>query len=142
VLRSLGVNIEMTTSTEQALAVIHRDSDFDLLVTDVQRTGTSHRQMEKAVEIHEGVNFVVRLRTDRELPEHLRVVPVVFYAAYPIDALARHIGPARAFPPAAYFCNKPEELIPAIVKAIAEARAEPIVLEHEKVATGPPSEPG
>jgi CheY-like chemotaxis protein len=108
-LRSLDIEIVPVRSSDEALTELARDNDFDLIVTDAQRSGSSYRKVElggdvvatrqkdgyvevekadgtKLYDIHEGVYFVLtELRKHSD--EGVRATPVVFYASYPMDDL-------------------------------------------------------
>jgi CheY-like chemotaxis protein len=78
--RALGVTVVTATSSEQAREILNADCDFDLVISDVQRSGETYK-VTGGVDIHEGVNFIVWLRTHfNDL--FVRGIPVLFYAAY------------------------------------------------------------
>jgi hypothetical protein len=62
-LRALGIEVVPATSSSQAEDLIERDAHFDLLISDVQRDGTSYEKLRErgldAYPEHEGANFVV-----------------------------------------------------------------------------------
>ena len=81
-LRALGIQVMSATSSTSAEHILNIDNDFDLIITDVQRLGDSHAVV-GGEPIHEGVNFVIRLRQHSD--PIIKSLPVIFYAAYPVD---------------------------------------------------------
>jgi len=141
-LRALGIQITMVTSSEMAMDFLARDNDFDLLITDVQRQGDSWEET-GGVAIHEGANFVVRLR--RHPDEVIRSLPVVFYAAYDWDRLVEFTRPAReAAQPEPAMTNSVQALVAKTVGLLASVRANPLVVGEKKRPTSsyPGVEPG
>ncbi|MEJ2429545.1 MAG: hypothetical protein P8075_11590 [Deltaproteobacteria bacterium] len=132
-LRALGVNVVSTISSEDARRVLSADSDFDLLVTDVQREGDTH-ELTGGTPIHEGTNFVVWLRTKHKDPV-VRSIPVVFYAAYDWDRLVKFTRSARETQPEPAMANSVPDFIEKVVNALAKARAAPLSVGGEKVPT-------
>ena len=69
-IRALGAEIIMANSSEMAEEKLRIDSDFDIIITDVQRKGQSFvraKELIKNCDIwkeHEGVNFIIKLRLD------------------------------------------------------------------------------
>jgi CheY-like chemotaxis protein len=141
-LRALGIQITMVTSSEMAMEFLARDNDFDLLITDVQRQGASWEET-GGVAIHEGANFVVRLR--RHPDEVIRSLPVIFYAAYEWNRLVEYTRAAReAPPPEPFITNSVEALVSKTFGLLASVRANPIVVGDKKKPTSsyPGAEPG
>lgn len=132
-LRVLGVSITSATSTAMAEEFLKTDNDFDLLITDVQRLGDSHKDV-GGVPIHEGVNFVVKLRKHGDV--NIRSLPVIFYAAYPWDKLVVFTRPARELAPEADISNSAIDFIPKVIRRLAQERAKPIAYTGFKKATG------
>jgi len=91
-LRALGVTVVPATSSNEARELLRADKDFDLIVSDVQRSGDTH-QVTGGVDIHEGVNFIVWLRTKFNDP-FVKEIPVLFYAAYDWPRLIEFTRPA------------------------------------------------
>ena len=60
-LRALGIEVVSVTSTEMARSTLVVDNDFDLIITDVQRSGQSYKDVDNGIDIHEGVNFIILL---------------------------------------------------------------------------------
>lgn len=123
-LRALGVETVAAASTDAANQILAADTDFDLMVTDVQRYGTSH-ETTGGTEIHEGVNYVVLLRSNHPDPM-IRSLPVIFYAAYDWERLVEFTRPARELSPSAEISNSAEHFIPAVLNMLAEARTQPV----------------
>lgn len=137
-LRALGVEVVHAISSEQAEHILGADNDFDLLITDVQRAGTSYRRT-GGIDIHEGVNFLVTLRTDYPDPQ-VRALPVIFYAAYPWTDLVEWTRPAWEHLPSPdlpkpELANSALDLVPKVVKLLADARATPILAKEKKTPT-------
>jgi CheY-like chemotaxis protein len=132
-LRSLGVNVLSAVSSDDARRVLSTDNDFDLLISDVQRKGTTH-ELTGGVPIHEGTNFVVWLRTKHEDPV-VRSMPVVFYAAYDWERLVDFTRPARETQPEPAMANAVPDFVEKVVNTLAQARATPLSAGGEKEAT-------
>ena len=135
--RALGMRVDSAISSEVAEKMLEADSDFDVLVTDVQRLGNSH-EFNKGVEIHEGVNFIVKLR-EGGVNSAIASMPVVFYAAYDWPRLMEFTRPARELQPEADVANTIVDLVPKVVARLAEVRRQPIVTSESKEPTTPRS---
>ncbi len=131
-LRALGIDITTAVSSRDAADLLTKDNDFDLLISDVQRVGDSHLQT-GGIEIHEGVNFVVALRSSDN--PVIRSLPVVFYAAYDWPRLVRFTRPARETFPEPRISNAVDQLVPRVLEQLAESRRHPIAVPAKKVAT-------
>lgn len=132
-LRALGIEVVPASSSSEALRLLERDNDFDLVVSDVQRAGESYKQT-GGIPIHEGVNFVVAsLRRDAN--ELIRSLPVLFYAAYPWPRLVEFTRPARELSPDPELANAPDALVTKTVRLLAEARSRPITVGRAKAPT-------
>jgi CheY-like chemotaxis protein len=119
-LRALGVTIVPAKSSDEARELLRADGDFDLIVSDVQRRDDTHK-VTGGVDIHEGVNFIVWLRTqfgDRFVKE----IPVIFYAAYDWPRLVDFTRPARETLPEPGISNSVVDLVPKVLLALAESR--------------------
>lgn len=134
-LRALGVEVVTAVSSDAAFAILEADNDFDLIITDVQRVGTSH-QVTGGVPIHEGTNFIVALRKNHPDPVINRL-PVVFYAAYDWQRLVDFTNNARAHYPSPEISNSEEDLIPKVIRLLAESRATPIRGTKDKKKPSP-----
>jgi CheY-like chemotaxis protein len=133
-LRSLGVEVVAAVSSAAAEEILGTDKDFDLIISDVQREGDSHKVV-GGIPIHEGVNFVVKLRTKSALP-FVKSLPVVFYAAYDWPRLVQFTRPAREHQPEAEISNSPADFLVKVVKQLAIAHYLPLPpLEAEKTPT-------
>lgn len=132
-LRALGVEVVTAVSSDAALAILEADNDFDLIITDVQRVGVSHH-VTGGVAIHEGTNFIVALRKHHSDPV-IKKLPVVFYAAYDWERLVNFTVTARAHYPSPEISNSEEDLIPKVIKLLAESRTTPIPGTKEKKAS-------
>jgi len=131
-LRALGIQVVSAISSEMAEEILDADNDFDLIISDVQRLGDSHL-LTGGVEIHEGTNFVVKLRKHSD--PTIRAMPVVFYAAYPWDKLVEFTRPAREIQPEPEISNTVIDFVPKVVKQLAQSRATPIVYSPKKDPT-------
>lgn len=132
-LRALGIEVIMAVSSEAAEQILQTDNDFDLIISDIQRAGESHN-LNQGVRVHEGVNFIVKLRNDNTDPVSSSL-PVVFYAAYDWKRLIKFTQPAREFPLETEVSRNASDFIPKVVKQLAHARSSPIVCEPEKTPT-------
>lgn len=132
-LRALGVDVTAATSSEMARGILDADNDFDLIITDVQRKGSTH-ELTGGVPIHEGTNFVVWLR--KEYPDRVvSSLPVVFYAAYDWERLVRFTRPARETAPEPAIANTIADLVEKVIDRLAEARSAPIATREKKTPT-------
>lgn len=136
-LRALGVYVVPAKSSKEANEILASDSDFDLIITDVQRLGTSFKET-GGTDIHEGVNYIVLLGR-RENPV-LKAMPVLFYGAYPWASLEEFTRPARALYPGARFCNSVDLLVKEVVLLLADSRSNPIKVPGKKEPTSPAGE--
>jgi CheY-like chemotaxis protein len=165
-LRALGVTVISAKNSEEALAILEQDNDFDVLISDVQRRGKCFEKVTdggavvrrgrrhsddpdrsyavlfkedgtKVVEIHDGVNFVAGVL--RSHPDRtLRELPIIFYSAYgKMSVLENHTQFVRG----ARLCNRPDTLIRDAVRMIADVRANPIEApSHKKGTKAAPAE--
>jgi len=153
-LRALGIEILSTRSSRDALKELDADDDFDLIITDVQRAGSTYEkvatggavvqkrrrdgywEIEKAdgtklYDIHEGVNFVVaELRTHPN--ESISQLPVVFYASYPMERLVKFTGIVSD----AVLSNSVDGLLRSVIPTLTDAREHPIRVPPKKKPTG------
>lgn len=132
-LRALGAEVISVTSSDMAEEILNRDNDFDVIVSDVQRRGSSHMHT-GGIEIHEGVNFIVRLRETHEDPI-LRSIPVIFYAAYDWKRLVEFTRPARETLPEPQICNSVPDLLEKAIDTVVRQRRAPIVVDTRKKPT-------
>ena len=132
-MRSLGIEVVPATSSEAAGRIMEIDNDFDLIITDVQRQGDTFR-VTGGVDIHEGVNYVVWLRTLHRDPV-MRNVAVVFYAAYDWKRLVEFTRPARELQPEPEISNSVSDLMPKVLRRLAEVRRAPIPVTAAKEPT-------
>jgi CheY-like chemotaxis protein len=158
-LRAFGVETVMAVSSSRADAILAEDVDFDLIASDVQRPRPEDqitlawiRESEQKVKsdrpdqltttdgrcfykLHEGVNYVVRLRTDDGGDPFVRSLPVLFYAAYDWTRLARFTAVAVATSPETEISNSPDTFVPRAIRMLARARSQEIILTTEKERT-------
>jgi CheY-like chemotaxis protein len=153
--RALGIEVVTADSSRLAEETLVRDNDFDLIISDVQRKGDSWKFVAKQLkmnrgassrevhEIHEGTNFIVKLR-NKEYAEArfgtgsvIRAIPVVFYAAYSWDKLTEFTRLARETYPEPELCNDIAMLATKALKTLSVVRSNPIVVESTKVPTWP-----
>ncbi len=132
-LRALGVEVVSAVSSETAEQILNTDNDFDLIITDVQRKGDSYK-LTGGVDIHEGVNFIIKLRTNHPDPI-TRTMPVMFYAAYDWNRLIKFTRPASKSLPEPEVSNTVADFITKVVKQLADARSSPITYKEEKAPT-------
>jgi CheY-like chemotaxis protein len=157
-LRALGVEVVMATSTCQAEKILRRDNDFDMIVSDIQRNEKSEQVTfgwlrenaskiksdqfgvlettdgRKFYKLHEGVNFIVKLRRNTQDPV-IADVPVLFYAAYDWARLAQFTTVALATSPATDISNSPATFVPKAIRMLARSRASQIAVGEEKEIT-------
>lgn len=133
-LRALGATVVSATSSDHAREILSADNDFDLIISDVQRTGETYK-VTGGVDIHEGVNFIVWLRTHFDDP-FVKKIPVLFYAAYDWSRLVKFTRPARETEPEPGISNSIADLVPKVLLALADSRENTIKLPSEK----PPSD--
>lgn len=131
-LRALGVEVVTALSSEIAEEILAKENDFDMIISDVQRKGESYK-LNNGVPIHEGTNFVVKLRRDKD--PVIKALPVTFYAAYEWDRLAKFTKPARTISPGAEFSNSIDDLLVKVFDMLSEARSNPIEVRTRKGPT-------
>jgi CheY-like chemotaxis protein len=143
-LRALGIDVTPASSSEEAEDILKKDNDFDLIITDVLRFGTSYKFVDKGKGQHEGVNFIVKLRAVAE-DKRIRTLPVIFYGAYSWKQLFQHTSPTRELqlePKISESVPEPEisesavDLIPMVITVISEERLNPILVSAKKKPTG------
>lgn len=132
--RALGAEVVPVISSEETEEIIFRDSDFDLIISDVQRRGESYK-FNNGEPKHEGVNFIVKLRSQSESAIH--TLPVIFYAAYDWKLLVEFTKPARETDPEPELSNSFDMLLTKAIKKVAELRECPIKVGDKKRATSP-----
>ena len=133
-LRALGVEVVTAVSSEMAEEILMRDNDFDIIISDVQRIGESYK-LNEGIPIHEGVNFIVKLRKHDD--PIIRALPVIFYAAYDWDRLVKFTRPARETRPEAELSNSIESLLTKVIISLSEVRSNPIKVMPKKEPTIP-----
>ncbi|MFQ5821748.1 MAG: hypothetical protein ACE5I5_17315 [Candidatus Heimdallarchaeota archaeon] len=132
ILRALGVEVVTAISSEMAEEIFSRDNDFDMIISDVQRKGESYK-LNNGVPIHEGVNFIVKLRQHED--PVIMTLPVTFYAAYNWPRLVEFTRPARETQPEPQICNTIAELLIKVLTTLSEVRSHPIKVRAEKRPT-------
>lgn len=123
-LRAFGIDITPAPSSKEALEILTKDNDFDLIITDVYRNNKA-----------EGVNFVLNLR--KQANERIRSLPVIFYAAYPWEYLVKITRPAHDLRPEAERSNEVDDLIPKVIRRLYEERINPITVSAKKTPVDP-----
>jgi CheY-like chemotaxis protein len=131
-LRALGIQVMSATSSTAAEHILEIDNDFDLIITDVQRLGDSHTIV-GGEPIHEGVNFVVKLRQHSD--PIIKTLPVIFYAAYDWNRLVDFTRPARELLPEPEISNTAIDFVPKVIKRLAQVRAMSIIYGGDKKPT-------
>jgi CheY-like chemotaxis protein len=133
ILRVWGVEIVSAKSSDKAEEILEVDNDFDLLITDVQREGKSY-EVTGGNEIHEGVNFIVKLRN--HYPDQVvRSIPVVFYAAYDWERLVKFTQPARELLPEPDISNTVEDFLVKVIQRLADSHTAPKIVDAPKRPT-------
>lgn len=131
--RALGAEIVPALSSEDAQEKLYQDSDFDLIISDVQREGGESYKFNNGVPLHEGANFITKLRSQSEA--HVRSLPVIFYAAYDWQRLVEFTRSPRETVPEPELSNTVETLVIKAIKRVAELREYPIRVEGKKGVT-------
>ena len=135
VLRALGVDIVCALSSEKAKEKLAVDADFDLLVSDVQRKGDTYKTT-GGIDIHEGTNFIVWLRSKHADPV-VRQIPVAFYAAYDWERLVDFTEPARKTLPEPTISNTVPDFIDKVIRQLVKSRSTPLIAGGAKEPTAP-----
>lgn len=162
-LRALGADIHLVTSSRRAIDLLEDDTDFDLVISDLMRNkptecitfewmcatvGASascppeviERDDGKDVDFEvrstpdgtriyqrrEGVNFVVRLRTDPEGNPVAAALPVLYFASFPFLEASAYASPAQLPGFETYVTISAELLIPTAVEMLRASRENPI----------------
>ncbi len=131
-LRALGVTIVPAISSDMADDIFKRDKDFDVIITETQRLGDSYK-LNNGVPIHEGVNYIVKIRNDDD--EAVRKLPVIFFSAYEWSRLVDYTRPARETIPEPLISNSINDLVVKVIKEIYTSRSKPIEYRNEKQPT-------
>lgn len=131
-LRALGADIHFVNTSEKAFELLKCDQDFDLIVTDVQRIGDSYKYND-GIDIHEGVNFICKIRSDKSLP----VINVIFFGGYDWERLIRFTKPARELLPEPEVANKVNDLLEKVIKSISMTRSTVIKYDDKKTPSSP-----
>ena len=138
-LRALGIDVTPAISSKEAHDILEKDNDFDLIITDVQRQTTEYDAVDNGVQIHGGVNFIVKLRQE-EKDDRTKTLPVIFYGAYPWKDLVKYTRRARELLPEPEI-PEPEisesvvDLIPKVIRRLSEERLHPIEVSAKKKGT-------
>lgn len=135
VFRTLGVDIICAVSSKTAKEMLAVDADYDLLISDVQREGETHLSI-GGIDIHEGTNFIVWLRSKHSDPV-VRQMPVAFYAAYDWERLVEFTEPARKTLPEPTISNAVPDFVDKVIHQIAKSRSTPLTASGEKEPTRP-----
>lgn len=135
VFRALGVDVVCAVSSEKAKEMLAVDSDYDLLISDVQREGDTYKTT-GGVNIHEGTNFIVWLRSQHEDPV-VRRLPVAFYAAYEWERLVDFTEPARKTLPEPTISNAVPDFMDKVIHQLAKSRSTPLIAGGVKEPTDP-----
>jgi CheY-like chemotaxis protein len=131
-LRALGIDIVTAISSPLAEDILTNDNDFDLIISDVQRLGDSYIY-NNGVDIHEGVNFIVKIRNNFD--QTIKDIPVVFYAAYDWNRLVEFTKSARETRPEPEISNSVIDFIPKVIKQLAISRSTTILYNKTKAPT-------
>lgn len=131
--RTLGIETISAISSEEAENILKTDNDFDLIITDVQRCGDTHKKT-GGIKIHEGVNFIVKLR-QQYTNETIKNIPVIFYAAYDWPRLVEFTFPAKKLHKKTAICNSISDLLSKTIFFLVEERT--LVLPSKKIPTDP-----
>lgn len=131
-LRALGIQVISAVSSVAAESILDSDNDFDLIISDVQRAGESYK-LNNGVDIHEGTNFIVKLRKHEDAI--IQKLPVVFYAAYDWDRLVEFTRPARELLPEPEISNSAIDFVPKVIRQLAKSRATVITYSSSKDPT-------
>lgn len=133
-IRSFGIEVVTANSSEDAETTLNKDNDFDMIISDVQREGESHT-FNKGVPVHEGVNFIIKLRKQEEQDLIIKNLPVVYYAAYDWKRLVEFTSPVRETGLDIEICNSFERLLKTVIRGLSEVRANPTRVPVIKKAT-------
>src|SRR2546421_459886 len=104
------------------------------MISDIQREGDTY-EITGGEPIHEGVNLVVKFRTQRKDRDPIKSIPVIFYAAYDRKQLVDFTRRVCELTPKADIANSIFELLPKVVWILVESRSEPIVAGVKKPTT-------
>jgi CheY-like chemotaxis protein len=133
--RALGITVVSAVSSQAAKSILEVDTDYDLLVSDVQREGDTHKTT-GGIDIHDGTNFIVWLRTEHPDPV-VREISVVFYAAYDWERLVEFTRPARETQPEPSISNTVPDFIDKVIHQLVKTRSTPVTVSGDKEPTYP-----
>ncbi len=130
-LRLLGVYVETAISSDMAWEALERDSDFDLIISDIQR---GRPDAENGRPLHQGVRFARELRASSD--PTIRSLPIIFYSAFPESALGQILEPLTGTSPEPLATTLPDSLLVTVIDMIVEIRSRPIATPGQKTPTG------
>ena len=130
-LRALGIEVVTATTSAQAKSTLEQDNDFDLIISDIQRSG----KVDERETIYDGIYFIKSLRENSD-DKVVNSLPVIFYTAYTpekLEIIRKQVGP-EAFQELEV-CATIEGLVSQVIKNLAEVRLKPIIVRSKKKAT-------
>jgi CheY-like chemotaxis protein len=133
-LRALGADIVMRSSSRDALQELQVDLDFDLVISDVGRHGDSWRALsgEATDSAYEGLNFIRLLRQERCAASEL---PVIFFSALPVEKVQSHSVDLLTSDHRPEVTDSVEDLIITVVRTTARVRRVPFLVSERKTTT-------
>jgi CheY-like chemotaxis protein len=133
ILRAIGAEVISAISSDIAEEILNQDNDFDIIISDVQRRGEHYKLVSNGVEIHDGVNFIVKLRQNND--PVIKSLPVIFYAAYDIERLIQFTKPAKKYDPKPEISRSIEDLLEKVIVTLSDVRSNPIKVKARKSPT-------
>lgn len=130
-LRTLGVHIVPAMSSMLAKDILQNDSDFDLIITDIQRQGEYYKE-NNGIKIHDGVNFIEFMIANSLITEQ---TPIIFYAAYPYDSLIEFTERVRILKKGILSVNNVGDLVYEVINTIALRKNDKTNLGENKTPT-------
>ncbi len=133
-LRSLGILIISVNSSEKAEELFTSDYDYDLIISDVQRTGVSYK-FNNGIDIHEGVNFIYKIKSSSN--EVIKNIPVIYFAAYDLPRLKEFTRPVTDNFQNIEISNSVIDFITKVLDALLKVRSQIISYSEIKTPTYP-----
>jgi CheY-like chemotaxis protein len=131
-LRALGLQIVMEADSENARMRLKNDSDFDLIISDLQRTAKT----DKKVTIHDGALFVKEIRQDSMHPA-IKNIPIIIYSAFREASVNILKDKGVTHFENIELCDTIETLLTKVILTLVQVRNNPIKVESRKKATSP-----
>lgn len=129
-LRSLDIDVQMEISSKDAFKLLKKDNDFDLIISDLQRSET----FDEKQTIHGGAYFIKHIREEFTV-RYTKNIPIIVYSGFKerSESVLRNSGIKDTSN--IYLCDKLTKLIELIINNLTKSRSYPFKIE--KIPTAP-----